>query len=108
MCLLLGGSRGPRIQPDVHANLWKIGDFDKRNQPTLPCLQHFRAADISLNLVPEISAAQDDRSVQSRRSMSQIARANDKQWQSNRARSLGDVDLRGEARSKRLSGASAG
>jgi bifunctional non-homologous end joining protein LigD len=58
--------------------------------------------------VPEISAAQDDRSVQTRRSMAQIARANDKQWQSDRARSSRDSDLQLEARSKRLSRASAG
>src|SRR5438445_3943431 len=37
--------------------------------------------------VPGISARQDDRSVQTQRSMAQIAQANDKQWQSDRARS---------------------
>ncbi len=35
--------------------------------------------------VPEISAREEDRSVQTHRSMAQIAGENDKQWQSNRA-----------------------
>ena len=59
--------------------------------------------------VRDISAREDDRSVQTRRSMAEIAGDNDKQWQSNRrAESWSRASFRTEARSRRLGRASTG
>ncbi len=50
--------------------------------------------------VPEISAKQEDQSVQTRRSMAQIAGANDKQWQGNCATYSSGSNFQTEARSR--------
>src|SRR6266850_2402785 len=58
--------------------------------------------------VAEISARDDDRSVQTRRSMAEIAGDRSEQWQSDGARSSRRLNFQTEARSRRLGRHSAG